>query len=149
MDHSAGKKNRAVEMVGACFLEKKTLSNTFPEFFEGRAHRAPVFLPGTTPSYSNAGFQIVAYALEGITGKNFEDILTNSILNPLNTNQTSLSTAPSTSLGITPGNSTASGWGTAYGEYPALSMYSNLRDIAVAGTSILSSSFLSSAETRR
>ena len=108
-----------------------------------------MYLPGTTPSYSNAGFQILAYALEGITCKKFEDVLSDSILKPLNMNQTSLSTAPASNLGVIPGNSTASGWGTSYGEGPALSMYSNLRDIAAAGTSILSSRFLSSAKTRR
>jgi len=151
MGRNAERENHAVEMVVLVQIQtEKRLSNTFfIEFFEGFTLRAPVFLPGTTPSYSNAGFQILAYALEGIIGEKFEDILTDSILNPLHMNQTCLSTAPSSSLGVIPGNSTASGWGIAYGEDPALSMYSNLHDIAIAGTSILSSNFLSTEETRR
>jgi CubicO group peptidase (beta-lactamase class C family) len=64
------------------------------EIFAGFTHRPPVYLPGTTPSFSNAGFQILAYALESMAGKSFEAMLNDTILQPLIMSQTSLSTPP-------------------------------------------------------
>jgi CubicO group peptidase (beta-lactamase class C family) len=106
-----------------------------------------VYLPGTTPSFSNAGFQILAFALESITGKSFEAMLNGSTLQPFNMSQTALSTPPNSKFGVAPGNQ--SGWDTTYGEDPALSMYSSLQDIVITGISMLSSSLISPAATRR
>jgi CubicO group peptidase (beta-lactamase class C family) len=122
------------------------LTNTV-EFFAGFTHRAPVYLPGTTPSFSNAGFQILAYALESMAGKSFDAMLNDSILQPLIIFQTFLSTPPDIKFGVIPGNK--SGWDTTYGEDPALSMYSSLHDIAIAGIAMLSFSLISPAATRR
>lgn len=148
MIRSVEKETLAVEKVGLSLLQRLP-SDAFAEFFQGITGKSPVYLPGTTPSYSNAGFQILAYALEGITGKKYQEILNKSILKPLHMNQTSLATPPDSNIGVILGDTNSTGWAINYGEDPAISMYSNLRDLAVAGTSIISSSLLSSSSTRR
>lgn len=44
-----------------------------------------------TPNYSNMAFQILAYAVENITGTPFPDLVTGQLLKPLNLTRTFLS----------------------------------------------------------
>ena len=44
----------------------------------------PVYSSDTTPIYSNAAFQLLAYAFETITGTEFNKTLIQTILEPLN-----------------------------------------------------------------
>jgi CubicO group peptidase (beta-lactamase class C family) len=145
MSLNVGFKNRVTALVSdfnfTIAIPYRTISNEYLRILYWLHDRAPVYLPGTTPSFSNSGFQIPAYALESITGKSFEAMLNDSILHPLDMSQTTLFTPPNSKFGVIPGNQ--SGWDTTYGEDPALSMCSSLHDIAIAGISILSSSFIS------
>lgn len=86
------------------------------EFFAGFTQQPPVVEAGTSPAYSNSAFQILGYVVENITGQPFESTLQTRILTPLGMNQTSLSTPANSSSGVIPGNLTASGWTTDYGE---------------------------------
>lgn len=52
-------------------------------FFEGFTRRHPVYAPGTAAVYSNAAFQILAYALENITGVGFQTLIQDSLFSPL------------------------------------------------------------------
>jgi CubicO group peptidase (beta-lactamase class C family) len=74
-------------------------------------------------------------------------MLNDSILQPLSMSQTTLSTPSNSEFGAIPGNE--SGWDTTYGEESSLSMYSSLHDLTIAGISMLSSSLISLATTRR
>jgi len=63
------------------------------EFLETFAQVPPLFLPDTTPIYSNAGFQLLAFALaKSAGGKKGEygDVLRNTILKPLGMAQSGL-----------------------------------------------------------
>lgn len=64
-----------------------------------------------TPNYSNMAFQLLAYAIENITGMPFPDLVTEQILKPLNLSRTFLSN---------PGNDTNAvvynGWDIDFGD---------------------------------
>jgi CubicO group peptidase (beta-lactamase class C family) len=79
------------------------------EFFNGLLRAYPSFAPFTTPAYTNTGFQILAYALEAIKGKSFEEMMQESILRPLGLRHTYYRNAPA-SEGIIPGSRSESGW---------------------------------------
>jgi CubicO group peptidase (beta-lactamase class C family) len=80
------------------------------EFFSWFTKRPPVYLPSTTPVYSNAAYQLLGYALENITNKNFESLLNKSIFTPLNMTRSSLLKSTDPSGGVIPMNETTSGW---------------------------------------
>ena len=86
------------------------------EFFASFNHRAPIHLPGTTPVYSNAAFQILSYALENITNRTFEASLNESILKATDLTSTSLSTPADSDNGVIPVNKQASGWARVFGD---------------------------------
>ncbi|KAH8803666.1 alkaline D-peptidase [Xylogone sp. PMI_703] len=120
------------------------------EFFAGFTHRNPVYLPSSTPIFSNSAFRILGYVIENITGDSFESVLTRNIFLPLNMTHSSTSKAPMISHGVIPGNQSASGWDLDLGdEAPALGIYSTITDLSRAGSSILGSSLLSPSLTRR
>ncbi|PGH05521.1 hypothetical protein GX51_02859 [Blastomyces parvus] len=122
----------------------------FVEFFDGFVHQAPVYLPGTTPVYSNAAFQILGYILEDRTGKSFEALLRSKIFKPLRMRHSSLFGPRDTKNGVVPGGAKKSGWETAFGGgAPAQSIFSTVSDLSKAGNAILSSSLISPAQTRR
>lgn len=60
----------------------------------------PVYAPSTTPIYSNAAFQILAYALENITGRLFPDMLQTDMIDKLHLSDTSYSKPKNDSRGV-------------------------------------------------
>jgi CubicO group peptidase (beta-lactamase class C family) len=86
------------------------------EFFSWFTKRPPVYLPSTTPVYSNAAYQLLGYALENITNKSFESLLDQSIFKPLNMTRSSLLVPSDPSEGVIPVNETTSGWAMDGGE---------------------------------
>lgn len=83
-------------------LSKYDLSNIKADFFKGFTARHPVYAPFTTPVYSNAGFQILGYVFENITGLPYEVALQNSIFKPLNLTRTSVKRPTKSSWGVIP-----------------------------------------------
>ncbi|KAI0857594.1 beta-lactamase/transpeptidase-like protein [Xylaria cubensis] len=110
----------------------------------------PVTSTFHTPVYSNMAFQILAYALEGITGKSFADIFQSSIINRLGLSRTSLQPPNSTEEGIIPGDKISSWWSVDLGDSsPMGGMFSTGADMMKLGQSILSYSILNAAITRQ
>jgi CubicO group peptidase (beta-lactamase class C family) len=123
---------------------------TRAQFFAGFTKRPPVYLPGTTPVYSNAAFQILGYVLEAITNRTYASLLQDTVLTPLHMTSTSLAIPTNTTNAVIPVNETASQWAIDAGDLsPAGELFSSLRDITLFGQSILSSSLLPTAVTRR
>lgn len=89
---------------------------SYAEFLAEFARTAPVFLPGTTPIYSNTAFQILSYVLEHIKGTSFETMLNRSILEPLNMTDSGLLPPSDSTKGVIPANETASGWSLSFGD---------------------------------
>lgn len=65
------------------------------------------------PIYSNVGFQLLAFALEEITGRSFDNMVNESMLDVLNMKSTTLGTPDSTTAGVISVNETISGWAEA------------------------------------
>ncbi|KAK1752774.1 D-alanyl-D-alanine-carboxypeptidase/endopeptidase AmpH [Echria macrotheca] len=119
------------------------------EFFNGLLQAYPQYAPFTTPAYTNTGFQILAYALESITGKSFESTMNDRVLKPLGLKHTYLSNAPA-SEGIIPGSREDASWDFQLGdEDPAGNLYSSVGDISALGRAILRSTILPPSLTRR
>ncbi|KAG9233380.1 beta-lactamase/transpeptidase-like protein [Amylocarpus encephaloides] len=122
---------------------------TRKDFLRGFASRDPVFPTFQTPVYSNGAFQILAYALQTITGKEFGMLMEEGLFHPLGLSHTSY-IQPNASLGVIPGNQTTTFWNYELGElWPSGGLWSSTDDITTIGRSILDSSLLDSSQTRR
>jgi CubicO group peptidase (beta-lactamase class C family) len=58
------------------------------QFFDSLKTSRFTYKPHTTPLYSNAGFAILGYVVESITGKSFEEVLQNTVAGPLGLSHT-------------------------------------------------------------
>ena len=78
--------------------------NTFVTYYSKPQTRAQMmeriakaginFAPDSTFRYCNAGFILLSYILEDVTGKSFEQLLNEQIIKPLNLQNTGISTSP-------------------------------------------------------
>jgi CubicO group peptidase (beta-lactamase class C family) len=71
------------------------------EYFQSFIERHPVFLPQSTPIYSNTAFRILSYAIEAIANDSFENIMKRSFIEPLSLAHTTYR-KPKNSLGVIP-----------------------------------------------
>lgn len=84
------------------------------EFFEGLSKAPPSFAPWQTPAYSDVAFQILAYALESIVGRSYDDMLQDDVLSKLGLNHTYYQKPPD-SVGAVP-NGTKTTWSYSLGD---------------------------------
>lgn len=120
------------------------------EYIAGITQRAPVFSPWAQPVYSNAGFTLFGLALETITGKNLQDAFTERVFGPLDMQSSSYTTPTDVSNGVIPGGNASVGFAVDAGIFGATGgMYSSTKDMAKLGLSILNSTLLDPAETRK
>ncbi|CVK91236.1 uncharacterized protein FMAN_09380 [Fusarium mangiferae] len=119
-------------------------------FFDAVRTRHPVDAAFSTPIYSNIGYQIMAYALENITGTAYPDILSRQLILPLGLNSTSYAKPANTDSSIIP-DSPGSSWYDVdtRDEGPAGGIYSSTADLRRIGQSILTYEMLSPSQTRR
>ncbi|KAH6887495.1 beta-lactamase/transpeptidase-like protein [Thelonectria olida] len=112
------------------------------------ATKPPIFLPDTTPVVSYAAFQLLAFAMQRDnhnrgSHKSWASVLDHTLLQPLNMTSTCL-LSDATDVFAIDGLNTSQ-----IGEPGALSLVSSIEDLARAGRSMLSSTLLSPATTRR
>ncbi|KAL9082398.1 MAG: hypothetical protein Q9165_008903, partial [Trypethelium subeluteriae] len=100
----------------------------------------PIFLPSRTPIYSDAAFQVLAFAVESFTGESFDRVLDKYIFNTLDMSSSTLR-EPNGQINRIHGESTAI--------LAAEHMYSNIADLSKAGRAILNSTLLSQVSTNR
>jgi CubicO group peptidase (beta-lactamase class C family) len=62
------------------------LTETFQLLFQHK----PIFPAWSTPAYSNAGYQLIGYAIEELTGKPYENSMENLIFGPLGMTRSSV-----------------------------------------------------------
>ncbi|CAI7609838.1 uncharacterized protein N7487_011491 [Penicillium crustosum] len=109
----------------------------------------PLTPTSQTPIYSNAGYQILGYVLESIAKADYEDILIDRLIKPLNLTRSSLH-VPDPSFAVIPHNETFSWFNYECGdESPAGNIFSSAKDMATFGRAVLSSALVHPAETRR
>ncbi|KAF5573787.1 beta-lactamase 2 [Fusarium pseudoanthophilum] len=119
-------------------------------FFDAIRNRHPVEAAFSTPIYSNIGYQIMAYALENITGMSYTDILSRQLILPLGLNSTTYAKPANTDSSIIPGSPRSSWYDVdTRDEGPAAGIYSSIADLRRIGQSILSYEKLSPSQTRR
>ena len=85
------------------------------EFFKGLDTMYPSYAPWQTATYSNVAYQLLAYALENISGKNFSDVLSDRVIKPLGLKRTYYE-KPSDSVGVLPGAEKDTYWSVSLGE---------------------------------
>ncbi|KAL9577525.1 MAG: hypothetical protein Q9212_006306, partial [Teloschistes hypoglaucus] len=125
------------------------------EYAKGAQSRPPVFLPWTSPVYTDFGFMLLGLAIANITNKSIHEVYRESILHPLNMTLTA-SLPP-------PDNSTLKQY-VVPGDYsngllilppileltiPSGGFFSATNDLAKFGTALLNSTLLSSSQTRK
>ncbi|KAI0891918.1 beta-lactamase/transpeptidase-like protein [Annulohypoxylon nitens] len=118
------------------------------EFFTGLANVPPSFSPSWTAGYSNMGYQILAYALQAITQKQFAPMLQSDIIDKLELQKTFYQ-KPDDGLGVIP-EGQEDGWSYSLGESsPTGNMYSSASDLSRLGRAIFKHTLLSPSQTRR
>ncbi|KAI0855115.1 beta-lactamase/transpeptidase-like protein [Xylaria cubensis] len=116
------------------------------------ANLASSFEPSYTPSYSNANFAILGLALENILGAPIQDIFNKTVAKPLGLRSTTIGNPLQvTNDSVIPGGGkTASGWDNTLGPLDsAAGAFSTTNDLAAIGRSILNSTLMTQAITRR
>lgn len=107
----------------------------------------PLTLPFRTPNYNNMAFQLFGYAVQNITGQPFPDIVTDSLITPLNLTRTFVTLPPANETDVVIMNPH---WSMDLGdEAPAAGYYQSVTDLTTLGRSILKSTLLPPAVTRR
>ncbi|CAK7212745.1 hypothetical protein SCUCBS95973_001567 [Sporothrix curviconia] len=135
-----------------CGDERMMLPCNRTAFFEDFPQQRPIFESYISPAYSNAAFQILAYALENITGTAMADLFDKHLVQPLNLTGTYYTVPPAdvTANGMIPYNTTASWWNAeALDEAPAGGYFSTLDDMRKVTTAIMNSTQLPPVLTRR
>ncbi|KAH9210692.1 putative beta-lactamase [Leptodontidium sp. 2 PMI_412] len=120
---------------------------TRAQFFKGFTQRHPVYAPATGAVYSNVAFQLLAYAVENITGKTFPELVEETLFGPLKLTGSSWTVPKDNSTGVVLDPTV---WNLDFGdEIPAGGMYSTLSNLTAISRAILSSSLLTPAQTHK
>jgi CubicO group peptidase (beta-lactamase class C family) len=119
------------------------------QFLSYIGKRTPVFGPARTPIFSNTGFILLAYALENIKNRPFNEMLTSSILAPLNMSDSALNTAPKNSSSTSFNRSTGASNVLLEIEAPYNGLFSSVSDISVALRAMFSSQLIDPSVTNR
>ncbi|KAI1804479.1 beta-lactamase/transpeptidase-like protein [Daldinia bambusicola] len=118
------------------------------EFFSGLGNVPPSFSPSWTTGYSNAGYQILAYALEAITQKQYANMLQADIIDKLGLEHTFYQ-KPDDTLGVIP-QGQEDNWAFSIGEAsPTGNMYSSVTDLSRLARAIFRHTLVPPAQTRR
>ncbi|KAK3360682.1 beta-lactamase/transpeptidase-like protein [Lasiosphaeria hispida] len=105
----------------------------------------PVASSYRTPNYSSMAFQLLAYAVENITGQAFPDFVRDQLVKPLNLTRTFLTKPGSDSNAVV-----VSGWDLDLGdEAPGGGYYQSVADLTTLGRSIINSTLLPPLTTRK
>ncbi|KAJ2985344.1 hypothetical protein NUW58_g5587 [Xylaria curta] len=121
-------------------------------YIKAVANLGSSFVPSYTPSYSNANFALLGLGLENMLGATVEDIFDEKIAKPLGLRSTTMGNPLQiTNDSVIPGGGLVrSGWWDALGPLNgAAGSFSTTNDLAAIGRSILNSSLIPQAITRR
>ncbi|KAK3393749.1 beta-lactamase/transpeptidase-like protein [Podospora didyma] len=119
---------------------------TRAEALELILQKPPVTSTYHTPIYSNMAFQLLAYAVESITGEAFATLVDQHILKPLSLTRTFLSTPPLDDSNVVIADGFARDMGD---EAPAGGYFQSIADLSALGKSILGSTLLPADATRQ
>nr|POF22086.1 beta-lactamase-like protein [Quercus suber] len=129
--------------LGSLAGQMAGIARDWNDFLAAFRKQPPVYLPDTTPIFSNAAFQILAFAMEAKTKTPFPNLLASRILDSLDMTSTTFLKPSSKLIHDGLSNTTLTGAPAARG------LISTPRDLSVLGRAILTSQLLSPAQTRR
>ena len=128
---------------------------TADQYAQGAEARPPVFLPWTSPEYTDFGFMMLGLAIANITNKSIHDVYDESIFHPLNMGSSS-SLPPSDNSTfkkyVIPGDISNAAFFTAQAPeitIPSGGIFSTTNDLAKLGTALLNCTLLPPDQTRR
>lgn len=84
------------------------------DIIQGSRKRPPVFEPNYKSTYSNIAFILLGFVLETVTGKEYQEAISSSILDPLGMHHTTVK-RPKDSMGVIP--ATRNDWAYVAGAY--------------------------------
>ena len=116
---------------------------------QGLITEQPVFAPSTTPVYSNAGYALLAVALEKITGRTLEDMLQHDLFDKLSMTGSSYSAPQNLDNAVIPLGPESLFPLDIGPESPDGGYYSTQSDMVKLGHSILASTLLEPSITRQ
>ncbi|KAI4192993.1 MAG: hypothetical protein LQ350_008509 [Teloschistes chrysophthalmus] len=128
---------------------------TGSEYALGAQARPPVFLPWTSPEYTDFGFMLLGLAIANITNKSIHDIYRESIFNPLNMTLSASLPPPDNSTlkqHVIPGdylNGALTPLLAPELTIPSGGIFSTTNDLAKLGTALLNSTLLPPSLTRK
>ncbi|KAK4889625.1 hypothetical protein LTR27_011609 [Elasticomyces elasticus] len=139
-------------VLGPCI----TINCTVPDWVASAKNPSPVFLPATTPAYSNFGFLLLGLIISRITGKPYDVLYSDTIFAPLNMTS-SFANAPVSEpllsrsvVAEPPGGNLSIGWSYPDNNptIPSGGLLSTINDFSKLGLAILNSTLMSPIQTR-
>ena len=120
------------------------------DFFTNNLFRSPNIAAFDSPVYANTPYQILAYALQNITGTPFPELFQKHLVEKHGLKATSYTIPKSSSNSVIPVNATTSYYNVDFAESsPFGGYFSTLNDVTIVARAILNSTFLSPATTRK
>lgn len=133
------------EVAPPC-LQDYLLNDTYcnsSDLLQSVSTRYPVFPPWTSPSYSNAAYDLLALAVENITGRAFGTMMQTDLFQPLNMSSTHYYPPTNLSHAVIPGGDPHASFALDYeAQIPDGGIYSTSSDMSRFGLSILNSALL-------
>ncbi|KAJ4859333.1 beta-lactamase domain-containing protein [Trichoderma breve] len=134
--------------IPTCGINDGQLPCPRKEYFAGLVQRHPVFPLYSKSMYSNAAYRILAYMLEEITGKSYDEVVRNDVFQPLGMKHSSSLPPSHNGAGVIPDGD--AGWDRVYGDEVATGgLLSSTNDLVKFGRAIFANKQLSSMETLR
>ncbi|KAL8807176.1 MAG: hypothetical protein Q9182_000858 [Xanthomendoza sp. 2 TL-2023] len=123
------------------------------EYAKGAQARPPVFLPWTSPEYTDFGYMMLGLAITNITGKSIHEVYRESIFSPLDMNSSVSLPSPDNTTRknyVIPGD-IKNGFLEQIPQVtiPSGGIFSTTNDLAKLGTAILNSTLLPPDQTRK
>ena len=122
-------------------------------YSQGEQSRPPVYLPWSTPMYTDNGYMLLGLAIANITGRSMHELYIDSIFEPLGLTYTNSSVPPKAEFtrSVIPGGDAIAAVFDVDGgiSTPAGGLFSTVNDLAKVGVSILNSTLLPSNVTRK
>ncbi|OTA01294.1 beta-lactamase-like protein [Trichoderma parareesei] len=134
--------------IPTCGINDGQLPCSRKEYFASYTQRHTVFPPYSKAMYSNGAYRILAYVLEAITGRSYEELVNDEIFKTLAMKHSSALPPTSKGKGVIPDGD--AGWNRAYGnEIATGGLLSSSKDLVKFGRAIFSNKQLSPMETLR
>ncbi|KAL7912515.1 beta-lactamase/transpeptidase-like protein [Trichoderma velutinum] len=134
--------------IPTCGINDGQLPCPRNEYFAGLIQRHPVFPSYSKALYSNAAYRILAYVLEDITGRSYDEVVMNDVFQPLGMKHSNSLPPSRKGAGVIPDGD--AGWSRVYGDEIATGgLLSSTNDLVKFGRAIFANKQLCSMETLR